>query len=104
MLSQATITGAALTATGDVSDPLETLMTGTGLYSGSTFSGILSPDATHAGRYLPFSLAATINGTKGSFTVVTYQASGEQLFWIEVDTNGIWLGLLQQQGSLAGLP
>lgn len=71
MLSQGTITGDVLTATGDVSDPLQTLVAGTGLYPGSTFSGSLPPDATHPGRYSPFSLAATINGTKGAFTVVT---------------------------------
>jgi hypothetical protein len=104
MISQGTISGGVLTATGDVSDPLNTLISGNGLYSGSTFNGTLPPDATHPGRYSSFSLAATINGTKGSFAVVTYQASGEQLFWIEVDPNGIWLGPLQQQGSLAGLP
>ena len=104
MVSQGTITGGVLTATGDVSDPLSTLMTGPGLYPGSTFSGTLSPDATHPGRYSSFNLAATINGTKGAFEVVTYQASGEQLFWIEVDSNGIWLGPLQQQGSLTDLP
>ena len=104
MLAQGTITSGALTATGDVSDPLNTLFSGTGLYDGSTFSGTLSPDATHPGRYSAFSLAANINGNKGPFEVVTYQASGEQLFWIEVDSNGIWLGTLQQQGSLTGLP
>ena len=104
MVSQGTITGGVLAATGDVSDPLETLMSGSGLYPGSTFNGTLAVDATHHGRYSPTSLAATINGTKGSFGVVTYQASGEQLFWIEVDSNGIWLGPLQRQGSLAGLP
>ena len=104
MLLQGTITGGVLTATGDVSDPLETLVAGPGLYPGSTFNGSLPPDATHPGRYSSFSLAATINGTKGAFSVVTYQASGEQLFWLEVDSNGIWLGPLQQQGPLAGLP
>lgn len=104
MVSQGTISGGVLAATGDVSDPLETLMSGSGLYPGSTINGTLAPDATHPGRYSPTSLAATINGSKGSFGVVTYQASGKQLFWIEVDSNGIWLGPLQQQGSLAGLP
>ena len=107
MLAQATITGTAFTASGDVSDPLDTLgtpMPGTGLFARSPFSGSLSPDAAHPGRYLPFPLTATINGITAPFNVVTFQASGEQLFWIEVDSNGIWLGPLQQQGSLAGLP
>jgi hypothetical protein len=104
MIAQGTVTGGVLNATGDVSDPLQTLMTGTGLYSGSTFNGTPPPDVTNPGRYSPFALGAVINSVSGSFTVVMYQASGEQLFWLEVDPNGVWLGPLEQQGSLAGLP
>ena len=104
MVAQGTIEGGVLTTTGDVSDPLTTLIAGAGLYPGSTFNGILPPDATHPGRYSSFALAATINGTKGAFNVVAYQASGEQLFWLEVDKNSLWLGPMQQQGSLTGLP
>lgn len=104
MVAQGTLADGVLAATGDVSDPLATLVAGSGVYPGSTFNGILPPDATHPGRYSSFSLAATINGTKGAFNVVTYQASGEQLFWLDVDTNSTWLGPLQQQGSLTGLP
>ena len=104
MVAQGTIESGVLSATGDVSDPFTTLMTGSGLYPGSTFNGILPPDATHPGRYSSFALAATINGSKGAFNLVTYQVSGEQLFWLDVDANGVWLGPLQQQGSLAGLP
>jgi hypothetical protein len=59
---------------------------------------------THPGRCSSVALAATINGTKGAFNVFTYQASGEQLSWLDVDANGVWLGPLQQQGSLTGLP
>lgn len=104
LVAQGAVSGGVLAATGDVSDPLATLVAGSGLYPGSTFNGILPPDATHPGRYSSFALAATINGTKGVFNVVTYQASGGQLFWLDVDANGIWLGPLQQQGSLTGLP
>jgi hypothetical protein len=104
MVAQGMLEGGVLTATGDLSDPLTTLVTGPGLYPGSTFNGILPPDATHPGRYSSFALAATINGTKGTFNVVIYQASGGQLFWLDVDSNGLWLGPLQQQGSLSGLP
>ena len=104
MVAQGTLEGGVLAATGDVSDPFTTLMTGAGLYPASTFNGILPPDTAHPGRYSSFALAATINGTQGAFDVVTYQASGEQLFWLEVDKNSVWFGPLQQQGSLTGLP
>lgn len=103
-IAQGTVAGGILSATGDVSDPLQTLMAGTGLYSGSTFNGTPPPDVTNPGRYSPFALGAIINSVSGSFTVVMYQASGEQLFWLEVDSNGVWLGPLEQQGSLAGIP
>ena len=95
MVSQGTVEGGVLTTAGDVSDRLATLLATPGLYPGSTFNGILPPDATHPGRYSSFALAATINGTKGAFNVVTYQVSGEQLFWLDVDANGVWLGPLQ---------
>lgn len=104
MVAQGTITGGVLAATGDVSDPFTTLVAGSGLYSGSTFNGILPPDATHPGRYSSFAVAATINGKAGAFNVVSYQVSGGLLFWLDVDANGVWLGPLQQQGSLTGLP
>ena len=102
--AQGTIAGGVFSATGDVSDPLATLFSKPGVYSGSTFNGILPTDVAHPGRYSSVALAATINGTTGHFNVVTYQASGEQLFWLDVDANGVWLGPLQQQGSLTGLP
>ncbi len=104
MIAQGTVTGGVLSATGDVSDPLHTLMTGTGLYAGSTFNGTPSPDTTHPGRYSSFPLGAVINSVAGTFNVVIYQASGGQLFWLDVDSNGVWLGPLEQQGSLTGLP
>jgi hypothetical protein len=38
--------------------------------------------------------------------MVIYQASGAQLFWLDEDENGesVFLGSLQQQGSLIALP
>ncbi len=104
MIAQGTVAGGVLSATGDVSDPLQTLFTGTGLYAGSTFSGTPPPDGTNPGRYSFFTLAAVINKVSGTFNVVIYQASGGQLFWIENDGNSIWSGCLEQQGSLTGLP
>jgi hypothetical protein len=56
----------------------------------------------------PNTLAATVNGTAANLEVVLYQASGEQLLWLNVNnltpSFTVFLGPLQQQGSLAGLP
>jgi hypothetical protein len=115
MVAQGSTTAGALSLTGDVSDPFFTLnVGGTGTYSGSTFTGIPLADGVNPGRYSmlesnapPNQLAATINGISGPFEVAIYQASGEQLFWIEVinvTNSDMWLGPLEQQGSLAGLP
>jgi hypothetical protein len=82
--------------------------------SEDTFSGTPLADAINAGRYSmlqtnapPNTLEAVINGPSGGSTpldVVIYQANGGQLFWLDVDNNSVWLGRLEQQGSLAGLP
>jgi hypothetical protein len=101
-----------LSLTGDVSDPFFTLgVGGTGLYTGSTFTSTPLADATNPGRYsmlstntTPNALAATIGGASETFDVIMYQASGGQLFWLEYDNNGVWIGPLEQQGSLSGLP
>jgi hypothetical protein len=111
-VAQGSVTAGVLSLTGDVSDPFLTLGAGaTGLYTGATFTSTPLADTTNAGRYsmlstntVPNALEATINGIKGSFDATMYQASGAQLFWLEFDSGAVWLGPVQQQGSLAGLP
>jgi hypothetical protein len=112
VVAQGTVTAGVLSLTGDVSDPFLTLgVGGTGLYTGSTFTSTPLADATNTGRYsmlqtnaTPNPLAATINGVSGVFDVTLYQASGTQLFWLEFDSNAVWVGPVEQLGSLAGLP
>jgi hypothetical protein len=108
-VGQGTVTGGILNGTGLVSDP------GTFFYfgdaptnSGVTFSGTAAPDTTHSGRYTlaGSGLAVTISG-RGTYdysTVVIYQASGDQLFWMNEDSLTLFLGPLQQQALLSGLP
>jgi hypothetical protein len=43
-------------------------------------------------------------GTNPTLGLAIYQASGGQLFWLNDDVNSVFLGMLEQQGSLAGLP
>jgi hypothetical protein len=68
------------------------------------FSGTVSPDPVNAGRY-KILLGVTITGDP-DYTVVIYQASGGQLFWLDVDESGesVFLGSLQQQGPLTAIP
>ena len=77
------------------------------------FSGTAVPDSGNAGRYT-IPLTVTAGGSSQTFQAVIYQASGEQLFWLDEDyfstyTNDqdgsdVFSGSLQQQGSLSGLP
>jgi hypothetical protein len=52
----------------------------------------------------PNPLGVSIDGIPGEFQADIFQASGTQLFWIETDTGGVFLGPIEQQGSLTGLP
>jgi hypothetical protein len=115
MVGQGSITAGALSLTGLVSDPFVTLSAAK-TTSADTFSSAPLADAINPGRYsmvstntTPNPLAATVNGVSLNFDVAVYQASGEQLFWINVInlssiTNTVFLGPVEQQGSLAGLP
>jgi hypothetical protein len=104
-VGQGSVTGGVLTGTGLVSDPFFTF-SGNPTDSGSTFSGTATPDGAHPGRYTMFAspLAITAGGSTLDFQVVVYQASGEQLFWLDEDNFSLSLGALEQQGSLTGLP
>lgn len=115
-VGEGSVSSLALTGTGLVSDPFSTLNAGSSpsaTYSSVPFSGTATPDSNESttGRYaMPTAstdpLNVTINGTVNAFNMVIYQASGGQLLWLDEDNaNGIeFLGSLQQQGSLTGIP
>ncbi|MGC2398324.1 MAG: hypothetical protein WA510_01010 [Acidobacteriaceae bacterium] len=103
------VTGGVLAGTGLVSDPFLTLTGGAPTNTGATFSGTATPDTSNVGRYTMLTantdpLNITIAGTANPFDVVIYQGSGGQLLWLNEDASSEFLGSLQQQGSLAGLP
>jgi hypothetical protein len=91
----------------DDSDPFDTI---SGIESqGDIYTS--TPQAVSAGYYsmsdsntTPNPLTATIDGLNGSLNVDIYQASGTQLFWLETDNISVFLGPIEQQGSLTGLP
>ena len=104
-VGQGSVTSRALSGAGLVSDPFfifnNTQPDGTDT---ATFSATASPDPVNAGRYTT-RLDLTVTADPG-FAAVIYQASGGQLFWLDTDENGesVFLGSLQQQGSLTSLP
>lgn len=105
------VPGGSLSLTGLVSDPFFSLGTPDPTSSGDTFTGTPTPDAKHPGRYTMLSgkeaVATVIDGAAGpKFDMVLYQASAQQLFWLDYDINyaTVSLGPLEQQGTLTGLP
>jgi hypothetical protein len=104
------LSGGGLKGTGIVGDPFYTFGANA-TNSNVDFSGAPLPDTSNLGRYTLFSTNPTpnplnllIGGLLTPFDVAVYQASGGQLFWLNEDALSVWVGSLQQQGSLTGLP
>jgi hypothetical protein len=101
-VGQGSVTGGVLTGTGLVSDPgsyFSTTLTDTGV----TFSGTATPDLVNVGRFT-IPLTVTVAGAPpANLNVVIYQASAGQLFWLDEDPFSVYLGPLEQQGTLTGL-
>jgi hypothetical protein len=80
---------------------------GDSLDIGATASGTSVPDGVNAGRYTIPLVVSPVDGSPATFPVTIYQASGGQLLWVDVNENDdedLFLGSLQQQGSLAEIP
>jgi hypothetical protein len=94
----------ALNGTGQASDPFLTLTSAT-TDSGVAFSGTPAVDGANPGRYsMTQGTASVFNWFGGALDLDIYQASGGQLFWLNWDSNSVFLGPLEQQGSLSGIP
>jgi len=103
-VGQGSVTDLALTGTGLVSDPTS-FFSSKATDTNVNFSGTAVADGDNPGRYEIQSLAVTVGtGSPIDFSVVIYQANGGQLFWLYDETESVFLGSLQQQGSLTGLP
>ncbi len=104
-VGQGSVSGGALSGTGLLSDPFGIfgITQGDGTDT-ATFAGTASPDSANPGRYtIPLNVKVAADPT---YSVVIYQADGGYLFWLDENSNGVsvFLGMLQQQGSLTGLP
>jgi hypothetical protein len=109
-VGQGSVTSGVLNGSGLLSDPFLNLG-GNATNSGVAFSGTPLADTSNPGRYSLFSTNAKPNpfkvkiGTTATFfDVAIYQASGGELFWLNQDAASVFFGLLQQQGSLSGIP
>jgi hypothetical protein len=107
-IGQGFVSGKALSdAPGLLSDPFfifnATLSDGTDT---ANFSGAALADPDNAGRYTINPLGIMVAADPQNFTTVVYQAAGSQLFWLDENANNrsVFLGSLQQQGSLTGIP
>jgi hypothetical protein len=97
--------GLTFTGTGVLNDPFDDFGTATALNTGVGFSGFF--ETSIAGRYQAgsggtFSFEITIPNTPTvGQTVVIYQASGAQAFWLGENDTTVFGGQLQQQSSFS---
>jgi len=110
-ISQGTMTAGVLSLTGDASDPIGTWDQTPAESTGDTFTSTPLPDAVNLGRYsmqstntTPNPLAATINTSEFDLNADIYQASGTTLYWLGTDSMAVFLGPIEQQGDLTGIP
>ncbi|MGA7559612.1 MAG: hypothetical protein WCF61_14190 [Terriglobales bacterium] len=103
-VGQGSATDLVLTGTGLLSDPLFYFGSNP-TDSGVPFSGTAIPYRVSPGRYRMNPLVITVvPASPVDLRVVIYQASGGQLFWLDKDTFSVFLGPIEQQGSLNGVP
>jgi hypothetical protein len=110
MISQGTMTtGAALSLTGADSDPFGTWDGTAAESAGDTFTS--TPLSVSSGFYSMSvgnnpenPIDATINTFEFDMDSDIYQASATTLYWLEIDSNGVFLGPIVAQGSLTGVP
>jgi len=114
------VANGTLNLTGVFSDPFETLTTMGTLSTGDTCQSIPKADNDGTGRYSmleanlpqnPLNCELYFGSTKVpvNFEVIMYQASGTQLFWYQRSLEPLrpaqlFLGTIEQQGSLNGIP
>lgn len=98
------ITAGAINGVGELSDPVLTL--GGNATDFVKIVGTPQPDSGNPGRYTmssnnstPNPLVITVKGNPLGFNVAMYQASGNQLFWLDEDSYSVFFGTLQGTGT-----
>jgi hypothetical protein len=107
-VGQGSVTTGALAGVGFIDDPGYFFPIDATLDVGATFSGTAVPDGVNAGRStIPLVVTPVGAFAPTTFPVTIYQANGGQLLWLDVNENDdedLFLGSLQQQGLLTGVP
>jgi hypothetical protein len=104
-VGQGSVASGALSGKGELNDPFGGFSTTTAADTGVSFSGTATADSVNPGRYTMNALDIQLSGgTPNDFTVVVYQAHGDQLFWINEDTSSLWFGPFEQQPSNPAFP
>jgi hypothetical protein len=106
-VGQGAISGGAMNdASGLLSDPFFIFnSTGPDGTDTAKFTGTATPDPANSGRYT-MKLGIMVAADPVNFNTVIYQAGGGQLLWLNADRTdvSVFLGVLEQQGSLATVP
>jgi hypothetical protein len=95
-IGNGTLTAGALAGSALDSDPFLTL-TDTGENLGVTITGTAVPDGVNPGRYTMDDFTAVIGSPSFNVPVAIYQASGNQLLWIDDGNFSTFGGSLQQE-------
>ena len=108
LVGQGSVTAGAtnvLAGTANVSDPGGFFNSATPEETAAVVAATATPDGTNVGRFTIPALAVTVTGgTEVDLSAVIYQASGGQLFWLGEDATDVFLGPIEVQGSLTGIP
>jgi hypothetical protein len=105
-IGQGSFTNLALNGNGLLSDPYDFFNTpASGTDPGALFNGTAVSDTGHLGRYtIPLQISYAFCTSPTTFSTVIYQASGDQLLWLNTDNDSVFFGFIEQQGSLTGIP
>jgi len=99
-----TVTAGVFAGTGPFSDPFGTFMGTAPAETPATFAGTAVADADESttGRYTISQTTVTPAGkASATVSVIIYQASANQLLWMDNDAGDVFSGSLQMQGPLA---
>jgi hypothetical protein len=105
-VGQGAVTAGAFVGVGLINDQAF-FFDGDALDINAPVSGTAVADPLNPGRYTIPLVIAPVDGFPVTFPATIYQADGGQLLWVDVNTNDdedLFLGSLQQQGSLTGVP
>jgi len=112
MLALGSVSSLALNATWVAdNDPFGEWTGISGNSIGDSLSSTVQTDTVNPGRYsmqtlntIANPLTGTIEGATVDLDADIFQASGGQLYWLEMDNFALFFGPIEQQGSLASMP